>query len=575
MKYRKWMLAVSLAAITLMGACKKVEGDGAAASATTGSWDAVSKDFVEGYFKLNPGTAIYVGRHEFDGQLPDWSKEGIEQQITFLKKSIADAKAFDASKLSDDQKLERDYLIAVAQGQLFTLEDADEPHKNLSYYIDAGLDPNVYIARPYADAPTRMKAFIQYAKNIPTAAAQIKANLKTPMPLSFIEYGIPGFKGFAEYYKGDAKAAFASVTDEALQKEFDTATDAAAKAMNDLAAWLEGQKGSATQDFALGKDRFARMLLMTEGVDTPLDQLEAAGRADLKRNQDALKAECDKYASGGTIQDCMAKMNASKPEGGPVAEARRQLPMLRKFLIDNSIVSIPSQDPAQVEESPPYNRQNGAYIDPPQPFDPGLPAVYYISPPDPKWTAKEQAEYIPGKNDLLFTSVHEVWPGHFLQFLHSNKAKTDLEKTFVGYAFAEGWAHYSEEMMWEAGLNKGDAETHIGQLSNALLRNCRFLSAIGLHSGGMTQEQSKELFRTECYQDEGTAKQQAARGTYDPAYINYTMGKLMIRKLREDWTKGDKGRWKDFHDQFLSYGGPPIPLVRQAMMKEDDAKAVF
>ena len=316
------------------------------------------------------------------------------------------------------------------------------------------------------------------------------------------------------------------------------------------------------------------MILNTEGVDTPLDDLEKAGVADLKRNQDALKAACAPYLPGGTLQACMAKMNSAKPVGGPVAEARRQLPMLRQFLIANNIVSIPSDDPAQVEESPPYNRQNAAYIDPPQPFDPGLPAIYYIAPPDPKWSAEERASYIPGKNDLMFTSVHEVWPGHFLQFLHSNKAKSDIAKTFVGYAYAEGWAHYTEEMMWEAGLGKGDPETHIGQISNALLRNCRYLSAIRLHTRGMTQEQSKQMFMQDCYQDEGNAKQQAARGTYDPAYINYTMGKLLIRKLRDDWTKGDKTKWKAFHDLFLSYGGPPIPMVRGAMMGTEP-KAVF
>ncbi len=140
-------------------------------------------------------------------------------------------------------------------------------------------------------------------------------------------------------------------------------------------------------------------------------------------------------------------------------------------------------------------------------------------------------------------------------------------RVFVGYAFAEGWAHYTEEMMWEAGLGNGDPETHIGQLMNALLRNARYLSAIGLHTKGMTVAQSERLFR-EAYQDAGTARQQAARGTYDPAYLNYTLGKLMIRKLREDWTKdrGGKTAWHDFHDRFLSYGGPPIPLVRQAMV---------
>jgi uncharacterized protein (DUF885 family) len=573
MKLSHIALVASAFALSVgMTGCKQASAPPAATDSA--AWSGFAKQFLEGYFKLNPGTAIYVGRHEFDGQLPDWSQEGLRKQANFLKKAIDDAEGFDGGTLSKDQQFERDYLIKVAQGQLFTLEDADDPHRNLSYYIDAGLDPNVYIARPYADAPTRMKAFIKYAKSVPTAASQIKANLVTPIPLSHIEYGIPGFQGFADYYKGDAKAAFASVKDPALQAEFDAATAAASKAMADLAAWLETQKATATQDFALGEAKFRRMLKMTEGVDTPLEELERAGEVDLKRNQDALKAACDVYAKGATIQACMAKMNASKPSGGPVAEARRQLPMLRQFLIANNIVSIPSEDPAQVEESPPYNRQNAAYIDPPQPFDPGLPAVYYIAPPDPKWTPEERASYIPGKNDLMFTSVHEVWPGHFLQFLHSNKAKSDIAKTFVGYAYAEGWAHYTEELMWEAGLGKGDPETHIGQISNALLRNCRYLSAIRLHARGMTQEESKKFFMDACFQDEGTAKQQSARGTYDPAYINYTTGKLMIRKLRDDWTKGDKTKWKAFHDQFLSYGGPPIPMVRGAMMG-GEAKAVF
>jgi uncharacterized protein (DUF885 family) len=234
-----------------------------------------------------------------------------------------------------------------------------------------------------------------------------------------------------------------------------------------------------------------------------------------------------------------------------------------------------------VEESPPYNRQNSAYIDIPGPYEKGLPSVYYISPPDPTWDKATQDGFVPGKMDLLGTSVHEVWPGHFLNFLHANRSESIFGKLFVGYAFAEGWAHYTEEMMMDAGLgetagdDKAAAEMKVGQLSNALLRNCRYLSAIGLHARGMTVAQSEELFKNECYQDAGNSKQQAARGTYDPGYLNYTMGKLMIRKLRDDWTKGDRTKWKAFHDEFLSYGGPPIPMVRQAMMKEETAKAVF
>ncbi len=563
--------AAMAATLLVLTACNASDNKSATAS-NAKNWTEFRDNFLKGYFPLNPNFAVYQGKHEFDGQLPDWSPEGLEKQAAYLEKAIADAKAFDG-EMTDAEKFERDYLVHVAQGQLFFLRDTDFAQKNPSFYTGA-LDPNVYIARPYADATTRMKAFIAYAEKVPAAAAQIKANLKLPLPATFVKYGTAGFGGFADYYKGDAKAAFASVKDEALQKQFDEAAAKAGAAMTDLAKYVGSQPGTP-DGYALGAEKFSKMILTNEGVDTPLDELERIGQADLKRNQDALKAACATYAAGMTIADCMKKMNSDKPADGPVAEARRQLPTLRAFLIEKDIVTIPGTEQAQVEESPPYNRQNSAYIDIPGPYEKGLPSVYYISPPDPAWDKQTQADFVPGRKDLMFTSVHEVWPGHFLNFLHSNRAESIFGKLFVGYAFAEGWAHYTEEMMWDAGLGEGDPETHIGQLSNALLRDCRYLSAIGLHTKGMTVADSEKLFKEQCYQDEGNARQQAARGTYDPAYLNYTMGKLMIRKLREDWTKGDKTKWKAFHDEFLSYGGPPIPMVRAAMMKEETPKAAF
>ena len=572
-KFARFGGAAMAASLLLLTACNASDNKSATASTSSAkSWTEFRDNFLKGYFPLNPNFAVYQGKHEFDGQLPDWSPGGLEAQAAYLEKTIAEAKALDIA-MTDAEKFERDYLIHVAQGQLFFLRDTDFAQKNPAFYV-GGLDPNVYIARPYADAETRMKAFIQYAEKVPTAAAQIKANLKLPLPATFVKYGSAGFGGFADYYTGDAKKAFAEVKDPALQKQFDDVAAKAAAAMKDLAAYVESKPGTP-DGYALGADRFAKMILTNEGVDTPLAELEAVGQADLKRNQDALKAACATYAAGMTIADCMAKMNADKPADGPVAEARRQLPILRAFLVEKDLVTIPGTEQAQVEESPPYNRQNAAYIDIPGPYEKGLPSVYYISPPDPSWDQATRDGFVPGKKDLLFTSVHEVWPGHFLNFLHSNRAESIFGKLFVGYAFAEGWAHYSEEMMWDAGLNNGDPETHIGQLSNALLRDCRYLSAIGLHTKGMTVAESEKLFKEQCYQDEGNARQQAARGTYDPAYLNYTMGKLMIRKLRDDWTKGDKTKWKSFHDEFLSYGGPPIPMVRAAMMKEETPKAVF
>jgi len=562
------LLATTLMSCAATGAEAPPAASAAASPTQARSFDDFRDAFLERHFELDPYLAVYQGRHEFDGQLPDWSEAGLKRTADFFRSSIAEARRFDDASLTPEQRFERDYLIKVAEGQLFWLEDADQPHRNPAFYIGGGLDPNVYVSRPYADAETRMRAFIAFARRVPAAAQQIRANLRMPMPASFIDFGKAGFEGFADYYVGDAKAAFAEVKDPALQAEFDAAAGAASQAMRELAAWIEGGRATATQDFALGAERFSRMLLATEGVGTPLDQLEAIGRADLKRNQDALKAACSTYAPGQTIQACMAKMNSRKGEGGPVATARRQIPQLRAFLIEKDLVTIPGTEEALVEESPPYNRQNSAYIDIPGPYEKGLPSVYYISPPDPSWPERVQNEYIPGESDLLFTSVHEVFPGHFLHFLHANRSPSLFGRVYVGYAFAEGWAHYTEEMMWDAGLRDQDAETHVGQLSNALLRNCRFLSAIGLHARGMSQEESLRMFREECFQDEGNARQQAARGTYDPAYLNYTLGKLMIRKLRDDWTasRGGRSAWKAFHDEFLSYGGPPIPLVRQQMM---------
>lgn len=549
----------------------------AAPAAPSPQWAQFRDGFINGWFKLDPAFAVYQGKHEFDGVMPDWSPSGLKAQTDFLHKAITDAQAFDKAKLSKEDAFERDYLIQVARGKLFWLEDADQPHTNPAYYVGNGLDPNTYIARPYAPAKVRMEALIKFFRQVPSAVWNIRTNLRTPMPESFIKYGVAAFSGFADYYRGDARKAFASVHDKKMQKDLKDASEAAAVVTGDLAKWLGNQKKTATKDFALGPEKFQRMLAETEGVDTPLDQLEAAGKADLAKNQDALKQACDKYAPKKTIQACMDKMSANKPAGNdPVAEARRQIPMLRQFVVSHDIVSIPGTEQALVEESPPYNRQNSAYIDPPGPFDKGIPSVYYISPPDPSWPKAKQLGFVPGKMDLLFTSVHEVMPGHFVQFLHANRSPSLFGQLFVGYAYAEGWAHYAEEMMWDAGLGNGDPETHIGELSNALLRDCRFLSAIGMHARGMTQADSYKMFREQCYQDEGNSDQQAARGTYDPAYLNYTLGKLMIRKLRDDWTatRGGRKAWKAFHDQFLSYGGPPIPLVRGAMMGTE-AKSVF
>ncbi len=533
------------------------------------SWDSFVARYLADTFRANPGFAVQSGKHEYDGQIADLSGAGIAAEVARLKAAIATAQSFDPRALTKEKQFERDYLIAQAKGALFWIDPtgADQYHTNPAAYLGA-LDPSVYITVPYAPADVRLRAYTKFLRNVPRAAAEMRANIRTPMPTPFVDYAKNAFSGFAEYYPGDGTAAWKGIGNAKDQAELAAATAGAVAAMKETVAWVESQRAASRPNFALGADKYRRMLMDTEMVDIPLAELEAIGRADLRSNQKLLGEACGRYAPGKSIEACMAKMNADKPADGPVAEARRQLPGLKQFLIEKDIVSIPGPEKPLVEESPPYNRQNSAYINIPGPFEKNLPSVYYISPPDPNWSKADQDAFVPGKDDLLFTSIHEIWPGHFLNFIHANRSPFLFGRVFVGYAFAEGWAHYTEELMREEGVGGGTDEVMIGQLSNALLRDCRFLSSIGMHTGSMTQQQSYDMFREQCYQDNGNARQQAARGTYDPAYLNYTMGKLMIRKLRDDWsaTRGGHAAWKQFHDTFLSYGGPPIPLVRQQMM---------
>ncbi len=533
------------------------------------NWETFRNEFLESYFVARPDFAVRAGRHEFDGKLPDWSSEGIAREIARLRQQQDQLARFKKSDLDEQEQFEHDYVASVVNSDLFWLSSVEWPFRNPYFYADA-IDPDVYVSRNYAPLETRMRAYTNYARAVPRALAQIRTNLRTPLPKTYAAIGGITFGGLVTFYEKDVPAVFASVGDAQLKQDFREANDGAIKAMKDLAAWFKTQEGSATNAFSLGSEKFSEMLHATEGVRVRIDELQGVGRRDLERNQKALREACAKYAPGQTILACVDKAEAVKPVGGPVEAARKQLAELKTFITDKKLVSIPGTEEALVGESPAYRRWNFAYINIPGPYEKNLPSTYYIAPPDPSWSPAEREAYVPGQATLLFTSVHEVWPGHFLQFLHAKRSPSKFGQVFVGYAFAEGWAHYTEEMMWDAGLGNGSPETHIGQLLNATLRNARFLSAIGMHTAGMTVEESERMFREEGYQDAATARQQAVRGTFDPAYLNYTMGKLMIRKLRDDWTATHGGReaWQEFHDEFLKYGGPPIPLVQKAMLGE-------
>lgn len=556
---------IALFAAVVLGACGGEAEQGATTEPEMVAWELFAATTISAYYAHNPEVAVYAGLHEYDGQMSDFSLTAAEDYAQWIDDIVSAAESYVG--LEGIEAFERDYLINILRGEQFWIRDSGFLTNNPVHY-GYNLDMDTYIDREYAPIEERIVAYSQYVSQIPKMLQTMQDNLQPPLPAAYIETAYNIFSGMAEYMDNTVPGLFAAVEDEQLQRQFAAANRAAAEAAAQTAVWLAGLRATANDDYAIGEENFLKMLSTNEGVDISLADLKAAGELDLESNLNMLYEACAEFAPGESTRDCVLKVQNRKPPDGVVAGATRQLPGLRKFIEDNNIVSIPGTEEALVAEAPPHRRSNSAYIEIPGPFEVGLPSVYYIAPPDPTWSEEDQLAYIQGEAELQDVTVHEVWPGHFLQFLHANRTENNVGQHFWTYSFVEGWAHYTEQMMLDAGLGDGDPELRIGQLLKALLRNVRYLSAIGLHAEGMTVEESHAMFEEKAYRDFGNASQQAYRGTYDPGYLNYTLGKLMINKLREDWTTGRGGEeaWGQFHDQFLSYGSPPVPLIREQML---------
>jgi uncharacterized protein (DUF885 family) len=314
---------------------------------------------------------------------------------------------------------------------------------------------------------------------------------------------------------------------------------------------------NADQSHVLGRQRYEHLLRAQEALTTPIEELEQMAEADLARN----KAEYEALAK--SVQ------KTRPPASELLDEARRVVLASRVFVVEHQIVSLPLEPHVEVKETPPFMRWNSAFLNGGGPLEPAtLAAYYYITLPDPSWPAKEQAEYVMSRGEIVSTSVHEVFPGHYLQGLWQRSAPTFVQKVFGSYSFNEGWAHYVEQMMVDEGFANDMPEARLGQLSDALLRDCRFVASIGIHVHGMSVDAARERFSEDCKQDDASARQQAVRGTFDPGYFAYTLGKLQILELREAAKQKLGARFEllKFHDALLAHGSPPVPLIRERVL---------
>ena len=557
-------------ALLLAGVCFAQERDGEFARLADRLFDEV-------IFKYDPVQGTQAGFHQYDKMLATGSRADIDAQTAALHKFEREVEGFGANGLSPVSAADRELVLAQIRGQLLTLEVVRPWEKNPDAY-SSGISSAVFVimSRSFAPAAVRMQSVIARERLVPRVFQSARENLRNP-PRIYTKIALEQMPGIVSFFRNDVPAAFKDVSDSALLAEFKKANQGVIDALNGYETFLKTELlPRSNGDFRIGAETYRKRLLYDEMVDIPLDRLLEIGRENLRLNQDEFKrvaAEIDKTRSAEQI---LNQAMLDHPAPGKLMQSFRDvLSGLRGFIEEKRIVTIPSKVPPIVEETPPFMRAlTTASMDTPGPFEKvATEAFFNVTLPEKTWDAKQTEEYLQGFNrgTIISTAVHEVYPGHYTQFVWISRAPTKVRKLLGCSSNAEGWAHYTEQMMLDEGYGKGDLKLRLGQLQDALLRNARFIAGIQMHTGKMTVDQAVEFFVKEGYQVRPVAEKEAKRGTSDPTYLVYTLGKLEILKLREDYKKLKGGTYtlQAFHDAFLQQGYPPIKIVRRALLAND------
>jgi uncharacterized protein (DUF885 family) len=565
-------VSLVLLAVLLAGVCAAQERDRQFAALADRFFDDV-------LFAYDPVQGTQAGFHQYDVKLPSGSRSEIEAQTAALHKFEQEVAAFDPQGLSAGSTADRELLLAQIRGQLLTLEVIRPWEKNPDIY-SSGVSSAVFVimSRKFAPPAARLRSVIAREKLVPRLFQSARENLNNP-PRVFTEVALEQIPGIVSFFQNDVPAAFKDVTDGPLLGEFKRSNQAVIDALNAYQAFLKTDLLARSQgDFRIGAETYRKKLLYDEMVDIPLDRLLEIGRKDLRHNQEEFKRVAALVDKSRTAEQILNETLLDHPAAGKLLGSFRDvLSGLRDFIETKRIVTIPSKVPPIVEETPPFMRAlTTASMDTPGPFEKvAKEAFFNVTLPEKTWDLKQTEEYLQGFNrgTIISTAVHEVYPGHYTQFLWIAHAPTKVRKLLGCSSNAEGWAHYTEQMMLDEGYGKGDLKLRLGQLQDALLRNARFIAGIEMHTGKMTMEQAVEFFVKEGYQVRPVAEKEAKRGTSDPTYLVYTLGKLEIMQLREDYKrmKGDHYSLQAFHDAFLQQGFPPVKIVRRALLGNDSA----
>lgn len=533
-------------------------------------------DYLQYLQETRPTVAALDGVHIHDDLLEDCGRSAIDADVRALAGFARRLGEIDPNALSPTERVEQPMIADHIKARMFEIEEVRTWERNPHYYADilaSSLATQALFA--FAPAAERARRALSKLRQAPKLIQAARDNVKEP-PGIFVKIGTETFKGALRFIEHDLPRAFRAVDDLHLLGDLADASTEAANAIRGYLDHLEKELAPrARASFRLGRDVFARKVQLEEGVSLDADRLLAIAERELAATEDLFREAASKL-NGGDPAQAWEQAKSRHPEpGGLVRAAEEQLSELLAFVENRKLVTVPPGEPVVVAPTPDFFRWSSASMWTPGPFEskPSR-AFYYVTDVDRQWPEDRQREHLRDFNygTLWCISMHEVYPGHFLQYQHLRQVESKVRKSifFAPASFVEGWAHYSEEMMVEAGFKKKDPYVRLGQLQETLIRLVRFVVSIRLHTEDLSVEQGVRLFRERAFLEEANARREAERGTFDPTYLVYSIGKLMLQKLRRDAeaAQGDHFSLRTFHDTLLRQGNAPFRVHRHLMLGE-------
>jgi uncharacterized protein (DUF885 family) len=578
----------SLLGLLLAGCSHPSPAPSSAPNEANAAFTRLADDYIAGYLAWRPQTGTALGFHEYDGKVTDYSQRSLDAELARLKSYDRRLAALDTKRLSRQGFYDYRILRSAIQREIFGFEQMQVYSQNPMTYAGA-LDVNIYIKRDFAPLADRVRSITAILSQAPQIMAAARANLAASLPRPQVETAIEQAEGAVDFLSKDLVAALKDVKDERLMAEFNVVNQRAIGEMRSYVTYLKEQKLPKANDrYALGREKYQKLLEYGEMITASPEHLLEIGMRELQRKQAVFGETARQIDPSRKPVEVFQEIQRDHPTAqGLVRDTARDLDMIRQFVIDRHLVTLPSPVRAQVTETPQYLRATSfASMDTPGPFETkATEAYYYVTPVEPDWTPKQKEEWLTAFNYYTtdIVSIHEVYPGHYVQLLCLKASPaTRLEKIFTSYAFVEGWAHYAEQMMVDEGFGADASRTptreealkaakyRLAQTDEALLRICRLCVSIRMHCQGMTIDEATRFFQDNCYYEQKTARQEAIRGAYDPEYLYYTLGKLEFLKLRADYRKQEGGKFtlEKFHDEALRHGAPPLRLLREVMLKD-------